>query len=224
MKILSIFVDESGDFGISSDRNSYYLVTLVFHDQNHSLTDAIARYDAAIAQTGLGIEYVHTGPIIRREEVFAHLSIDERRKLLYKILHLYLSCDIRHLTVKVPRREAPDKVSLSGKLAKQLKLALDAHHDFFSGFEKFIVYYDNGQSELSSVLNAVFSIYFSDVEFRKAEPQNYRLLQLADFLCSMELLQIKRDENRLSKSEEQFFYKPQELKKTFLHSIAKKRL
>ncbi len=125
---------------------------------------------------------------------------------------------------RVPRREAPDKVSLSGKLAKQLKLALDTHHDFFSRYDKFIVYYDNGQSELSYVLNAVFSICFPDVEFRKAEPQNYRLLQLADFICSMELLQIKRDEKRLSKSEEQFFYKSQELKKTFLHSIAKKRL
>ena len=221
---MSIFVDESGDFGVSSDRNSYYLVTMVFHDQDRSLTEAIAKYDAAIAQTGLGIEYVHTGPIIRREEVFTHLSIDERRKLLYKILHLYLMSDIHHITVKVPRREAPDKVSLSGKLAKQLKQALDAHHDFFSGYDKFIVYYDNGQSELSYVLNAVFSICFPDVEFRKAEPQNYRLLQLADFICSVELLQIKRDEKRLSKSEEQFFYKPQELKKTFLHSIAKKKL
>ena len=224
MKTMSIFVDESGDFGIPSDRNSYYLVTMVFHDQDRSLSDAIAKYDAAIAQTGLQIEYVHTGPIIRREDVFEHLSIDDRRKLLFKILHLYLSCDIHHLTVRIPRREAPDKVSLSGKLAKQLKLSLDVHHDFFSAYEKFIVYYDNGQSELSSVLNAVFSIYFPEVEFRKAEPQNYRLLQLADFVCSMELLKIKREEKRLSKSEEQFFYKPQELKKTFLHSIAKKRL
>lgn len=224
MKTMSVFVDESGDFGVSADRNSYYLVTMVFHDQDRPLTAAIDKYDAAIAQTGLGIEYVHTGPIIRREEVFEPLTIDERRKLLYKILHLYLSCDIHHITIKVPRREAPDKVSLSGKLAKQLKLALDTHHDFFSRYDKFIVYYDNGQSELSYVLNAVFSICFPDVEFRKAEPQNYRLLQLADFICSMELLQIKRDEKRLSKSEEQFFYKSQELKKTFLHSIEKKRL
>ena len=86
------------------------------------------------------------------------------------------------------------------------------------------MYYDNGQNELSAILNAVFSIQFSNVEFRKAEPQRYRLLQAADFICSMELLRIKRDEKRLSKSEENFFYKPQELKKTFLKSIDKKKL
>ncbi|MDE5865798.1 MAG: hypothetical protein K2H31_04255, partial [Lachnospiraceae bacterium] len=63
------------------------------------------------------------------------------------------------------------------------------------------------------LLNTVFSIRFSNVEFRKVAPQRYRLLQAADFICSLELLKIKRDENRLSKSEEKFFYKPQELKK-----------
>ena len=64
----------------------------------------------------------------------------------------------------------------------------------------------------------------SNVAFRKAEPQKYRLLQAADFICSMELLKIKKNENRLSKSEKQFFYKSQELKKTFFKAIDKKRL
>ena len=101
---------------------------------------------------------------------------------------------------------------------------MSQHQDFFGSYEKIIVYYDNGQTELSAILNAVFSIQFSNVEFRKAEPQKYRLLQAADFICSMELLKIKRDLKRLSRSEEQFFHKPQELKKTFLKSIEKKKL
>ena len=101
---------------------------------------------------------------------------------------------------------------------------MGAHYDFFAGFDRITVYYDNGQSELSTILNAVFSIQFSNVEFRKAEPQKYRLLQAADFICTMELLRIKKNEKRLSRSEEQFFYKPQELKKTFLKSLEKKRL
>ena len=96
--------------------------------------------------------------------------------------------------------------------------------EYFYNFDKIIAYYDNGQVELSTILNAAFSIQFSNIEFRKAEPQKYRLLQAADFICSMELLRIKRDEKRLSKSEERFFYKPQELKKVFLKSVEKKKL
>lgn len=45
------------------------------------------------------------------------------------------------------------------------------------------------------------------------------LLQVADFICSMELLRIKWEEKLLSKQEEHFFYKSQELKK-----INKKKL
>ena len=224
MKELSIFVDESGDFGEASERTSYYLVTMVFHDQAKDISESLKRYDEAIKAIGTEIEYVHTGPIIRREAVFENMSIDERRKLLYKLLNFYNACEIRHATICVPRREAANKISLSGRLAKRIKEYLDAHAFFFEHFEKIIVYYDNGQSELSAVLNAVFSMYFSDVEFRKAEQQNYRLLQVADFVCSFELLAIKREEKRLSHSEEMFFFKPQELKKTFLKSIEKKRL
>ena len=33
-KILSVFIDESGDFGFIKDASKYYLTTLVFHDQS----------------------------------------------------------------------------------------------------------------------------------------------------------------------------------------------
>lgn len=140
------------------------------------------------------------------------------------MLNFVNMCPIRYMTVAVDRKEAADKIKLSGKLAKEINTAFREYSDFFMEFDKVIVYYDNGQIELSAILNAVFSIYFSNVEFRKAEPQKYRLLQAADFICSMELLKIKKNEKRLSKSEEKIFYKPQELKKTFFKSIEKKKM
>lgn len=224
MRELSIFIDESGDFGELKEKPSYYLVTMIFHEQNESIEDEIRRFDANVRESGYDIDYIHTGPVIRREAYFKNYSLDERRKLLYKILNFYNKCPITHDTVIVNRKDAPDKLSLSGKLAKEMKKMIALHQDYFDSFDKVIVYYDFGQAELSSLLNAVFSLLFNDVEFRKAEPQKYRLLQVADFVCSLELLQIKRNEKRLSKSEEQFFYKPQELKKAFLVSLNKKRI
>ena len=224
MKELSIFIDESGDFGEVKERPAYYLVTFVFHDQKEDIRQQVLKLEESVRISGFHLEYIHTGPLIRREEIFANYSIDERRKLLYKMLNFVNVCPIRYITVAVDRKEAADKIKLSGKLAKEINTAFREYSDFFMEFDKVIVYYDNGQIELSAILNAVFSIYFSNVEFRKAEPQKYRLLQAADFICSMELLKIKKNENRLSKSEEKFFYKPQELKKTFFKSIEKKKM
>jgi len=224
MRELSIFIDESGDFGMIKERPAYYLVTLVFHEQEDPITEHIKRLEESVKLSGAVLDYIHTGPVIRHEEIFRNYSIDERRKLLYKMLNFVNVCPITYATVVVDKKETPDKVCLSGKLAKEIQKVLDGHMEYFLSFDKVIVYYDYGQIELSTILNAVFSVFFKSVEFRKAEPKKYRLLQAADFICSIELLKLKRENNCLSKSEEKFFYKPQELKKTFIKTVEKKRL
>ncbi len=224
MRELSIFIDESGDFGEVKERPAYYLVTLVFHDQKNDISGEVSRLERGVHEAGFDIEYIHTGPVIRREDIFAALTIGERRKLLYKMLNFMNACPITYECAVVNRKEAIGKIELSGKLGREISGIIKKHEDFFREYEKIIVYYDNGQAELSAVLNTVFSIHFSNVEFRKAQPQRYRLLQIADFICSMELMKIKRIEKRLSKSEEKFFYKPQELKKTFIRAVEKKHL
>lgn len=224
MSELSVFIDESGDFGECHTQPANYLVTFVFHDQSQDITPNIKHLEESVHNAGFQIDYIHTGPVIRREEIFDAYTIDERRKLIYKMLNFVVASPITHLTVCIDRKQAQDKVALSGKLARAIGAAISEHIDYFNSFDRILVYYDNGQNELSSILNAVFSLMFSNVEFRKAEPQKYRLLQAADFICTVELLKIKQMEHRLSKSEEKFFYKPQELKKTFFKSVAKKHI
>ena len=224
MSKLSIFIDESGDFGETRDIHDYYLITFVFHDQDKEISADIIKLDEKIRSLNLNVEYIHTGPIIRKEGIFENYSLDERRNLLFKIFNFTMRLPIQYYTVAIKRKDSPDRVQLSGKLGKAINHMLNEHYDYISSFDKVIVYYDNGQRELGSLLNAIFSIQLSSVEFKKADPREYRLSQVADFLCSIELLNIKRNEARLSKGEKQFFYKPNELKKTFVKGIEKKRL
>ncbi len=224
MKELSVFIDESGDFGEVKEKPTYYLVTLVFHDRKYDITNQVKKLEESTKNAGFDFEYIHTGPVIRREGIFASLSIDDRRKLIYKMLNFTMGCVIAYETVVVNRKEANSKLELSKKLATRITKVIISNFEFFKKYKKVIVYYDNGQIELGSILNEVFSVHFANVEFRKVEPQKYRLLQVADFICSLELLRIKWTENRLSNSEKKFFYKPQELKKVFLKAIEKKRM
>ena len=77
---LSCFVDESGDFGKYEKHSPYYLLTLVFHEQNKS----IDLKDFKILDKNLqkyfpeeGNTKVHAGPIIRREFEFKNLNIKD---------------------------------------------------------------------------------------------------------------------------------------------------
>ncbi len=43
MKELSVFIDESGDFGEIKERPAYYLVTFVFHDQDNGIEEQVSK-------------------------------------------------------------------------------------------------------------------------------------------------------------------------------------
>lgn len=43
MKELSVFIDESGDFGDAKERPAYYLVTFVFHNQDNDIEHQVAK-------------------------------------------------------------------------------------------------------------------------------------------------------------------------------------
>jgi hypothetical protein len=69
-KILSVFVDESGDFGEYEDKSPYYLVAMVFHDQNKDIYEDIKTLDRHIIELGFPIHAIHSGPIIRNESIY----------------------------------------------------------------------------------------------------------------------------------------------------------
>ena len=81
-KILSVFIDESGDFGPYDSHAPYYLVSMVLHNQSISLSENIANFDRHLTNLGYPNHAIHTGPLIRRESIYSHdLNYKYRRQL-----------------------------------------------------------------------------------------------------------------------------------------------
>ena len=68
MHNLSIFVDESGDFGEYQPHSPYYIVTMVIHEQDKDISSNIERINATWKYFDLQDDAIHTAPFIRREE------------------------------------------------------------------------------------------------------------------------------------------------------------
>ena len=81
MSELSIFLDESGDVGEYRHHSPYYIITMVFHDQDDDITQYIKALDSELDNLGFGNMAVHTEPLIRREEVYSRLWPNERRAI-----------------------------------------------------------------------------------------------------------------------------------------------
>lgn len=65
--ILSVFIDESGDFGTYDHRTPNYYVAIVMHEQLKDIEANIKKLDEHVIHLGYEIHAIHTGPIIRRE-------------------------------------------------------------------------------------------------------------------------------------------------------------
>ena len=223
MKELSIFVDESGDFGEYAQHAPYYIITMVFHDQSNDISSNLNTLNNALKQIGYGDEQaVHTEPLIRRETPYQYFQPNERRAIFAKLYYFALNCDIKYKSFVFRKAEYVDSFKLEARMARDLSQFIQRNLEYFQSFERIILYYDNGQHELNRILNTVLATQLADYDVRKVIPSEYRLFQVADLICTLELLKMKIEHGKLSNSEECIFHTKRDLKKDFLNGIHKK--
>jgi hypothetical protein len=218
---LSIFTDETGDGGTNS---SYYIVTLVFHDQTKDISPQIERLTTELDNIGFPLgTAVHTYPIIRKEDEYANLPLKLRRKVIDKLVTFSRRCDIAYRSFGVRKREYPDRLKMMGRLSREMALFFRNHAEYLLSFDRVFAYYDNGQADITNMINTIFNAFFFEVEFKKAHPSDYRLSQAADLFCTIELLAMKATDNTLTKSDLIFFESRRRILKDYVKTLQAKR-
>ena len=223
MNELSIFVDESGDFGEYNHHSPYYIITMVFHNQDNDITDDIIKFNNELSLLGFEKNHcVHNGPIIRREAPYEHMSIKERRHIFNKMVAFTRQLHITFKCIHIEKKHISDTIEASGKLSKQLASFIRDNYNDLLSYDKIKVYYDNGQIELTRILSSVLNALLPEVEFRKVIPSEYKLFQVADLICTLELIRLKFDSNTISKHELTFWGKEGDFKKNYLKRVYQK--
>jgi len=224
-KILSIFIDESGDFGEYDHKAPYYMVAMVLHDQQVDISSEINSLDLKMADLGFPSHAIHVGPIIRKESIYERYDdLEKRRSLLNALYHFARRIDIKYMCHYVKKAECSDFIQLNAKLSREISGQLRNNLEYFNSFDNIIIYYDNGQNELTKILTSVFNTMFTNVEFRRVKPSDYKLFQVADLICTWELLALKAEEKSFTKSETEMFGSVKEFLKNRYKLIKKKKL
>lgn len=117
---LSIFIDESGDFGFADGASDYYLFTMVFHDQAESIEEAVKHLDYELTQLGYPHHTVHTGPIIRQEEDYQLVHLGERRKLLFTMRKFTRHVSVKAHTIIIDKECVSSTSELQARIAREL--------------------------------------------------------------------------------------------------------
>lgn len=222
-KELSIFVDESGDFGKYDEKCPFYIVSLIFHEQDKSIINEIQILDNFLIENNLKNHTIHTAPLIRKEKSYALTDIKLRHKIFQKLFNFVKNIDISYKTIVVDKKFRPTQLGITKAIAAELFSFIRQNYSYFKDFDNIIIYYDNGQFQLTNILAAIFSgIFGENFEYKTAYPGNYKLFQTADLICTLTLIQAKLLKNKkLTNSEEIFFGSAGKLRKNYLKFLEK---
>lgn len=221
MKDISIFIDESGDFGEYQIHSPFYIISLVLHEQKNDISSLIKYLDNKFDEIGYNKKWVHIGPIVRHEEDYLNYSIKERRKILKTFTTFIKKCPISYKCFYVEKKHIVDEVEIITKLTKQVSIFLKDNMQYFNSFDSIKIYYDNGQIEITKMLSSIFNTLFSNVIFHKVIPSEYKLFQAADLFCYFKLLSLKLENKTISENEIKFFDKPYNIHRNYIKEFAK---
>ncbi len=221
-KILSIFIDESGDFGAFQNYSPYYIVGLVFHDQSIDISSDIDRFYSHLKEIGYEKHFVHTGPLIRREKEYENELVETRKHLFNSLYNFTRKLSIKYTYISI--KKIVDSDSISETISNELFNELNKYNNFIQQYDKIIIYYDKGQRFLNSIIQNIFHELYTNCEFRIIKPAQYMLFQSTDLICTMALLHNKYKIKAFTKSELLFFDNYSSFKKNYLKQLLKKHI
>ena len=85
MKELSVFVDESGDFGAYDYHAPFYIISFILHNQEVDISEDVAKLEKEMTYLGWPNHCVHVGPAIRGEYEYANIEPINRQKIVKRI-------------------------------------------------------------------------------------------------------------------------------------------
>lgn len=222
MKECSIFVDETGGQG---GHSTYYAVTLVIHDQADSLTATVARYESSLRDRGLANIPFHASPLMNGHDAYENMDIKMRKSLFVAFFILFQHMPIRYWTFLYKRSELSGNDAFVARIRKDVVTFLFDNLEYFQSFDRVKIYYDGGQDiVVQSIRKAIdYALSKDATVFKRALLADYRLAQMADLLCTMELVAQKYKNHEQTATDIKFFGSAASFK-SYMKSIRRKRL
>ena len=155
MKTLNIFIDESGDFGVNNNASDLYVVSFVYLSSLNNIEPFLNALKKRLNKLKF-TKMIHTADLIRHKGDYKDLSIDQRRKIFTAIYQFSRKSPIKLKSIIVNKKYTDTYKLLKKQLTMELNELISNNLKYFQKFDKITIYYDNGQSQLTSILEDVF--------------------------------------------------------------------
>lgn len=226
MSELSLFIDESGDFGDYKPSTPYYIVSMVFHDQSNGIGQQMLDLNSDLVNNNIRTSSIHTRPLLRHEDEYRDFTVQEQRYLLSRLYLFAKKCDLRYKVFSFDRRICRTSEELTRQVSREVTDFVHRQRDLFASYGKTILYYDDGQKQLARIITGMDEI-IPNLDHRHVDPTDYRLYrlaQVADLACCLELTKLHFDAKQPTTSERYVFGTARDFKKSFYKTFLRRQL
>ena len=125
-------------------------------------------------------------------------------------------------TVLINKKYLNTRSQLNKKILDELEIFLYKNEKYFSSFDEIVIYYDDGQETLSSIIDIIFSKYSNVVRKSNFDHAEKKLFQVSDMLTVIDKYNYKYQNKLNFNKSEKYFFELEEMKK-IMKEVNKKR-
>ena len=220
-KRLNIFVDETGEFGFGNGASELYGVAFTFHEHNDDIMPELNKLNERLDTIGY-TNMIHMADLIMNRGDYKKISINTRRSIFKAIFHFSRKIKVKYQTIIIDKKYTNNGRILKLQLSTAINKMIKEHEKYFNKFDKIVMYYDNGQEILGTILDSIF-LRFDDFEHRvDFDHKEKRLFQVSDMLTYIDKFDYKYKNKLPFTKGEKYFFTDEEIRK-ILRELNKKR-
>lgn len=222
-KRLNLHIDETGSQDLSE---RVYLVAVVLHDHASNIAEPIKAYEGRLHVAGLADIPFHGKDLLHGNEAYRSVSPGDRKRMLAQFARFVRSLPISYFMLRYSAIDTHGREDLESRIRHDLASFVFDHLDYFQAFDSVSVYYDGGQQAVSVALRDALDFVLAKhvANFRDADYGARRLLQVADYACTVERASLAYDVGCQSKTLERFFGSRRNFMRSYMKQLAQKLL
>ena len=222
MKRLNIFVDETGEFGFGDGASELYGVSFTFHEQDDDIVSEINKLNDKLSKIGY-TDMIHMADLIMRRNDYKNFSMEMRKIIFYAIYQFSKRIKVKYKTIIIDKKYTDNGRILRQRLSIEINNMIKEYEKYFNKFDKIVMYYDNGQEVLGTILDSIF-LRFNGFEHRISfNHKEKRLFQVSDMLTYIDKYDYKYKHKITFTKSEKYFFTDDEIRK-IIRELNKKRL
>ncbi len=218
---LNIFIDETGDFGFGKGASVLYGVSFTFHEQDDDIMPELNKLNDRLNRIGY-TDMIHMANLIMRREDYKNFGISKRKSIFNAIYQFSRRIKVKYKTIIIDKRYADRSIILKQQLSLEINKMIKEHENYFNKFDKIVMYYDNGQEVLATILDSIFLRYDGFEHRIDFDHKEKRLFQVSDMLTYIDKYDYKYKNKMLFTKSEKYFFGDKEMR-VILKELNKKR-